>query len=101
LAKAGAPLTGELRTAGGGAKSHVWCKIRATVLNRPVIAQKGSGSDLGAALIAIAAEINPTDIAAGISAIKLPTGEIYLPVFEEVETLAAGYLRFKIALGIE
>jgi hypothetical protein len=45
--------------------------------------------------------INPTDIAAGISAIKLPAGAIYLPVFEEVETLAAGYLRFKIALGIE
>ncbi|CAB4673419.1 MAG: hypothetical protein F2653_02635 [Actinobacteria bacterium] len=101
LGKAGAPLTGELRTAGGGAKSPIWCKIRATVLNRPVIAQKGSGSDLGAALIAIASVTNPADIAAGISAIKLPAGEVYLPVQEEVETLAAGYLRFKIALGIE
>ena len=101
LAKAGAPLTGELRTAGGGAKSPIWCKIRATVLNRPVIAQKGSGSDLGAALIAIAAVTNPADIAAGISAIKLPAGEVYLPVQEEVATLAAGYLRFKLALGIE
>ncbi len=101
LAKTGAPLTGELRTAGGGAKSPTWCKIRATALNRPVIAQKGSGSDLGAALIAIAAVTNPADIAAGISAIKLPAGEVYLPVQEEVATLAAGYLRFKIALGIE
>lgn len=101
LGKAGAPLTGELRTAGGGAKSPIWCKIRATVLNRPVIAQKNSGSDLGAALIAIAAVTNPSDIAAGISAIKLPTGEVYLPVQEEVATLAAGYLRFKLALRIE
>ena len=101
LAKAGAPLTGELRTAGGGAKSPIWCKIRATVLNHPVIAQKGSGSDLGAALIAIASITSPIDIAAGISAIKLPAGETYLPAQEEVETLAAGYLRFKLALGIE
>lgn len=101
LAKAGAPLTGELRTAGGGAKSPTWCKIRATVLNRPVIAQKDSGSDLGAALIAIAAVTNPEDITKGISANKLPAGEIYLPVLDEVENLAAGYSRFKIALGIE
>lgn len=101
MAKAGAPLTGELRTAGGGAKSPTWCKIRATVLNRPVIAQTDSGSDLGAALIAIASVTSPTDIAAGISAIKLPAGEICLPVPEEVERLAAGYLRFKIALRIE
>ena len=94
LAKAGAPLTGELRTAGGGAKSPTWCKIRATVLNRPVIAQKGSGSDLGAALIAIAAVTSPTDIAAGISAIKLPAGAIYLPVPGEVEAMASGYKLF-------
>lgn len=101
LTKAGAPLTGELRTAGGGAKSPTWCKIRATVLNRPVIAQKGSGSDLGAALIAIAAVTNPSDIAAGISAIKLPAGDTFLPEQKEVETLDAGYSRFKIALGIK
>jgi xylulokinase len=95
LVKAGAPLTGELRTAGGGAKSPTWCKIRATVLNRPVIAQTDSGSDLGAALIAIAAVTSPTDIAAGISAIKLPAGEIYLPVQEEVEALSQNYQLFK------
>jgi sugar (pentulose or hexulose) kinase len=101
LAKAGAPLAGELRTAGGGAKSPIWCKIRATIMNRPVIAQKDSGSDLGATLIAIAAVKNPEDIASGISAIKLPAGEIYLPVADEIESLATGYLRFKKALGIE
>lgn len=94
LAKAGAPLTGELRTAGGGAKSPTWCKIRATVLNRPVIAQKDSGSDLGAALIAIAAVTSSTEIAAGISAIKLPAGETYLPAQEEVEAMASSYKLF-------
>jgi xylulokinase len=101
LARAGAPLTSELRTAGGGAKSPAWCKIRATVLNRPVIAQKDSGSDLGAALIAIAAATNPADIAAGISAIKLPIGEIYLPVAEEVEALVKNYSLFKTSLDLE
>jgi len=101
LAKAGAPLTGVLKTAGGGAKSKVWCKIRATVLNRPIIAQTNSGSDLGAALIAIASHTSPSDIAAGISQIALPAGEIYLPESGEVQFLAAGYLRFKEILGIE
>ena len=94
LSKYGAPLTGELRTAGGGAKSPTWCKIRATVLNRAVIAQKNSGSDLGAALIAIAATTNPINISAGISAIKLPDGEIYLPVANEIEALSQSYKLF-------
>jgi len=101
LANAGAPLTGELRTAGGGAKSPTWCRIRATVLNRPVIAQKDSGSDLGAALIAIAAATNPRDIAAGISSIKLPAGETFLPVNQEVEELAKNYSLFKALLNLE
>ena len=100
LARAGAPLTGELRTAGGGAKSPSWCKIRATVLNRPVIAQKNSGSDLGAALIAIAATTNPSDIAAGISAIRLVTGETFFPVAQEVEAMSRSYQLFSDNLSI-
>ena len=101
LVKAGAPLAGELRTAGGGAKSPIWCKIRATVLNRPVIAQKDSGSDLGAALIAIAATRSPLDIAKGLSEVDLPAGDDYQPVESEVSALASSYLDFKNALEIE
>jgi xylulokinase len=101
LAKAGAPLTGELRTAGGGTKSPTWCRLRATVLNRPIIAKKDSGSDLGAALIAIAATTNPSDIAAGISAIDLQAGEPFLPVAREVEALAKNYSLFKAALNLK
>jgi len=101
LAKAGAPLTGELRTAGGGAKSPTWCRIRATVFNFPVIAQRDSGSDLGAALIAIAAVTNPKDISEGISSINLPVGEVYLPVSQEVEELEKNYSLFKAALNLK
>ena len=98
LAKAGAPLTGELKTVGGGAKSPIWCKIRATVLNRPIIAQKNSGSDLGAALIAIAATTSPLDIAKGISAINLPAGDIYQPNPAEVEAMSRSYELFSDTL---
>jgi|FLOH01.1.fsa_nt_gi D-ribulokinase len=101
LAAAGAPLTGDLKTAGGGAKSAIWCKIRASVMNRPIATLKNSGSDFGASLMAIAAVNSPLDIAKGINSIKLAIGEMFYPVQSEVEVLEASYSLFKSSLGIK
>lgn len=86
--------TAEIRSLGGGAKSGLWCQIKADVLNIPVKAVKNSESAacMGAAILAgVAAGIWPSaEDAAGrfveISAIYLPQprqAEIYRRSYEK------------------
>ena len=93
LEMAGADLSGELTTVGGGAHSATWCTIRATILGRPIIARNESGSDLGAAMIALAAHFGG-DLAKSLDSIAVPKGEIFSPIETELDALEESYQRF-------
>ena len=97
LAALGAPADGPLRTAGGGARSSAWCRIRASVLNRPVVRVQEAGTALGAALLAAAGTIHP-DLSTAAAAM-VSAGEQVDPVGEEVSALDDGYRRFLAELG--
>jgi sugar (pentulose or hexulose) kinase len=48
----GAPIGGELRLTGGGAKSRYWCQLRADVLGRPVALPEHAEAAVGMAVLA-------------------------------------------------
>ena len=93
LAKAGAPLTGELFTVGGGARSSLWNSIRATVLNRTISIVKESGSDIGAAMIACAA-YQGGDLAKALDKFNSSTIEQVAPTGDEVKMYEDRYQEF-------
>ncbi|MER7013930.1 FGGY family carbohydrate kinase [Saccharopolyspora sp. NPDC000359] len=92
LADLGAPATGPVRTAGGGARSLAWCQIRASILDRPVLRVQGAGTALGAALLAASGSTHPDLSAAAIA--MVPEGELVEPVPSEVPPLDSSYQRF-------
>ncbi len=81
-----------MRTAGGGARSVAWCRIRASVLDTPVLRVKGAGTALGAALLAASGSVHP-DLSAAAAAM-VPDGELVEPVRAEVSQLDDSYQRF-------
>jgi D-ribulokinase len=91
LAALGAPANGPLRTAGGGARSEAWCRIRASVLNRPVLRVQGASTALGAALLAASGSTH-ADLNAAAAAM-VPEGALVEPVASEVEPLNENYHR--------
>ncbi len=93
LAKAGAPLTGELFTVGGGARSSLWNSIRATVLNRTISIVKESGSDIGAAMIARAAH-QGGDLAKALDEFNSSTIEQVAPTGDEIKMYEDRYQEF-------
>ncbi len=93
LSSAGADTSGELTTVGGGARSAIWCAIRATILNRAVIARSDSGSDLGAAMIAMASDVGG-DLAQALDAMKTSEGKIFSPNETERNILEEKYQSF-------
>ncbi|MFB9568203.1 FGGY-family carbohydrate kinase [Saccharopolyspora hordei] len=92
LAELGAPATGPVRTAGGGARSLAWCRIRASILDRPVVRVDGAGTAIGAALLAVRGSVHP-DLSAAATAM-VPEGQLVEPERAEVAQLDAGYQRF-------
>lgn len=92
LAALGAPADGPLRTAGGGARSAVWCRIRATVLNKPVLRVREAGTALGAALLAAAGSVH-ADLSTAAGRM-VPAGELIEAEAEEVSALNENYRRF-------
>ncbi|GAB3295908.1 FGGY-family carbohydrate kinase [Parasphingorhabdus pacifica] len=96
LAALGAVADGPLRTAGGGAGSAVWCRIRATVLDRPVLRVPEAGSALGAALLAAAGSVHP-DLSTAATEM-VPAGQLIEPAAGEVADLADNYERFRTEL---
>ena len=93
LANAGAPLTGQLFTVGGGARSSLWNSIRATVLNRTISIVKESGSDIGAAMIACAAH-HGADLAKALDEFNSSTVEQVAPTGDEVQMYEDRYQEF-------
>jgi sugar (pentulose or hexulose) kinase len=93
LEKAGAPINGEIYTVGGGSKSTLLSSIRATVLNRQIALLSDSGSDIGAAMIAIGASAGG-DLATQISKIEIPIGKTQSPDESQRDQLEARYQEF-------
>ena len=96
LSRLGADSTAAPRTAGGGARSATWCRVRASVLNRAVVRVAEAGTALGAALLAAAGSAHP-DLS-GAAAAMVPTGEVLDPVDTEVSRLDESYRRFRAEL---
>lgn len=96
LATWGAVAEGPVRTAGGGARSVEWCRIRASVLDRPVLRVLGAGTALGAALLAATGSLHP-DLSTAAAAM-VPGGELLEPDQAEVGRLHSGYERFTAEL---
>jgi sugar (pentulose or hexulose) kinase len=98
LAALGAPADGPVRTAGGGARSEEWCRIRASVLNRPILRIRDAGTALGAALLAAVGSVH-ADLRAAASAM-VPEGALVEPVASEIEPLDDSYRRFLAELRV-
>lgn len=92
----GARRTRPLRTAGGGARSEVWSRIRAGVTGEAVGIVPGAESVLGAALLASAGTVHP-DLSAAIGAM-VPAPRMIEPDPGERAALEDGYQRFIDAL---
>ena len=96
LAKAGADISPQIFTAGGGGKSKILSQIRATVLGRPVVTLSKSGSDIGAAMLAMASDqlSSDGDLADGLSKIKISHGETFMPSDKEKDGLEHNWQQF-------
>ena len=93
LEKAGADISPQIFTAGGGGKSALLSQIRSTVLGKPVVTLSKSGSDIGAAMLALASDqvSSDGDLAEGLSKIKISHGEIFNPADNEKDGLEQIY----------
>lgn len=100
LAKAGANISPAIYTTGGGGKSILLNQIRATVLNKPVITLKNSGSDIGAAMVALAShkiltgDVKDLDLAAVLEKIQISHDATFNPEPSEKDALAVNYQNF-------
>ncbi len=92
LARLGVEAVDGIATAGGGAGSAVWNRIRATVLGRPLFRPRHPSSAFGAALLAAAGTVHD-GIDAAVAAMVRRADE-FEPDRHEEEALAASYLRF-------
>jgi len=93
LAEAGAALSGQLYSVGGGSRSALWNSIRATVMQRSIQIVRNSGSDIGAAMIAAAAS-HGGELAALLDRFNSSTESEVLPTSGEIEMYEDKYQRF-------
>ncbi|MGH9283725.1 MAG: FGGY-family carbohydrate kinase, partial [Acidimicrobiales bacterium] len=82
--------------AGGGSRSRVWNRIRATVLGRTLTARAGADTARGACILAAAGTLHPT-LTAATDAMAAPGAEVR-PDDEEAPALERSYRRFLEAL---
>lgn len=88
----GIEVRGPLYAAGGGSRSAVWNRIRATVLNRPLSVAERAETAFGAALLAASGTLHP-DLSAAVAAM-VGAGRTVDPVERERAALDASYERF-------
>lgn len=93
LAEAGGPKLTSINSVGGGTKSELWSQIRATILKLPVSTQPSAGSDLGAAMLALAA-VKSSEISKNLSEIPLQHGITFEPNQKELDKLENNYQKF-------
>ncbi|MEY3890544.1 MAG: hypothetical protein RLY62_726 [Actinomycetota bacterium] len=95
LQQAGAQISDQIFTVGGGGKSDLLSQIRATVMNKQVVTMANSGSDIGAAMLAYAATTCiDQDLAAGLTQIKMPQTKVFNPDGREKDALERNYQSF-------
>ena len=93
LEEAGGPKISSISTVGGGTKSDLWSSLRATIIGKPIMVRKEAGSDIGAAMIALAA-LSGSDLSIGLSKIKLQPGIKFEPNPKIKAELDEGYAKF-------
>ena len=98
LRAAGAPALNAVTTVGGGAKSATWNLIRATILNLEITARPDAGSDLGAAMIAVAASSSGS-LSENLAKIALQPGTHYEPLRTESSRLQESYEKFMVLIA--
>ena len=95
LANAGAQVSDQIATVGGGGRSDLLSQIRATVMGKKVSIMADSGSDIGAALLAYAATYSlDNDLATPLSQIKIAQTKSFTPKADQVAALERNYQRF-------
>ena len=95
LQSAGAQLSDQIFTVGGGGKSDLLSQIRATVMNKPVVKMTNSGSDIGAALLAYASvNSKNNDLAIELSQINITQSKQFMPQSQEKDELERNYQRY-------
>ena len=97
LAQLGAVVRPPVVIAGGGSRSAVWNRIRATVLGMPLVAAPGASTAAGACILAAAGTLHP-DLATATAAMSA-TGEPVEPDDAESDALEANYQRFRAAIA--
>jgi len=89
--------TGQLRLMGGGARSRVWCEIRASVVGRPTEVLQGTdASAIGAALLATVAAGMAPDLATASAGLQLQLASVRAVPDERYD---AAYGRFRAAFA--
>ncbi|WP_405773972.1 FGGY-family carbohydrate kinase [Streptomyces sp. NBC_00859] len=88
----GVEVRGPLYAAGGGSRSAVWNRIRATVLDRPLNVAERAETAIGAALLAASGTLHP-DLSAAVGAM-VGAGRTVDPLERERAALDASYGEF-------
>lgn len=99
LASLGFVPEGLLAVSGGGSRSRIWNRIRATVLGRRVAERPGADTARGACILAAAGTIH-ADLATATDAMAAG-GEDVHPDEREVPALEQNYRRFLDALHLQ
>jgi xylulokinase len=97
LSKAGAQISDQIFTVGGGGKSDFLSQLRATVMNKQVVTMANSGSDIGAALLAYAATITQDlDLAAALDHVSIAQTKQFNPQKDQNDALERNYQKFLV-----
>jgi sugar (pentulose or hexulose) kinase len=85
----GAPIHGELRLTGGGARSRYWCQLRADVLDRQVSLPENAEAALGMAVLAASTGRRVAEVAAEMVRVR----EVIDPRPDRIGLFGAPYIR--------
>ncbi|WP_055547940.1 FGGY-family carbohydrate kinase [Streptomyces sp. NBRC 110028] len=96
VAELGVTVEGPLWAAGGGSRSPLWSRIRATVLGRPLRVAEHAETAFGAALLAASGTLHP-DLTASAATMVRPGRDVE-PDAREKAALDASYATFTAAL---
>lgn len=96
LGDLGAAVAGPVRSAGGGGRSPIWARVRASVLGRPVAVAEGADTAFGACILAAAGTLHADLVDAGDAMVAV--GEEVTPNEAEVGALHESFARFVVAL---
>jgi xylulokinase len=91
----GGKVAGEIYVSGGGARSNIWLKIRAAILNKTLIRPMFPEASFGAAILA-SSRISYTDVSQAVKAM-VRKGLVIEPEKELVKAYETKYRKFRQA----